>query len=200
VTGPGGQVVHQAAFVEKPWCDNFAAFVADHPEARWIVAQSPRPCTTASEAQQEALRDGAMKLSPDVRRLIRSIGSSFVSNQAGVEQTLQSGLQSYVADRFVQGFSRPYGQVWREAILIDASDRTITSLASACERQIRSERRSWARTVGSIAGLFVLICLVYVFLNVLTKGYYTRGLRVVAAGMVLVGVAATLFAAWYVGS
>jgi hypothetical protein len=202
ITAPKGQAACNTCFVDKPWFDNFAQFVDRRPHERWILAQSPTPCTDSGEAEYEARCDAVRKLTPDVQRKLngrfRWPWSPFAgSGDSRQKATIQCSLDNCIVDRFVQGYPRPYGTVWRTAILINASDRTIELLASACERQMRSERRGVLGTVASVGGLFLLICLVYFFLNVVTRGYYVRALRAAVAGIVLVGIAATLFAAWY---
>lgn len=205
VTGRSGIWIGEARFIDKPWFDSLARFISQNPGKHYVLAQSPTPLTTSSQAEQEALRDAARKLAPYVSARLRGDSLSLwprtpSADQARLEQMILAELPKYVIDRFVQSFSRPYGQVWRQALLVDASDKTIASLASACERQIRSDRRSWIATLASIVALVVVICLVYVFLNVMTRGYYTGMLRAAAAGMALFGIAATLYVAWAMGA
>jgi len=201
VQGPKGERLYTADFVDKPWFDNFAKFTAGHPQDRWLLAQSHNACTSPGEAESSASQDAAKKLALRVLdKLNRSHGNPWSSMSPPrldrIEKIVLADLDACVSDRFIQSYSRPYGQVWRAAFLVNTSDRNINSLASSCERLLRSDRRTWVATFASIGGLVALICLIYVFLNVMTRGYYTRLLRATAAGVVLVGIAATLFFVW----
>ena len=101
----------------------------------------------------------------------------------------------YISDRFVQGFQRPYGaKIWREALLVNASKENIDELAGMYAATIREKRESWLRIVLSAIGMLGMVCVVYVFLNSATKGYYTWALRaaVVVLAMVIIGIAMVL--------
>lgn len=197
----GGMVSRSARFVDKPWVDGFAEFASRDPSRHWMVAYSPQPCTSRHEAERSAMRDAAQKLAPEVRGYIKPadlrLWSVRVSDSSGrmdpsaakvLESTIEKSLvdRECVSDRFVQSFRRPYGQVWREAVLVSASPESLTMLARDCEASLNSAGRSWAQTVGSIGGLFLMIIVVYLFLNAATKGYYVWSLRIATVVLVLV--------------
>ena len=96
---------------------------------------------------------------------------------------LQSDM---IIDSFLQSFEGSAGKIWRQAILLDISPEKLNHLADkiAGVTRIRRERR--LSTVGSIAGLFVLITIVYIFLNAATKGYYAWSLRIVGVLLALI--------------
>ena len=101
----------------------------------------------------------------------------------------------YISDRFVQGFQRPYGaKIWREALLVNMSKENIDELAGKYADTIREKRESWLRIVLSALGMLALVCVVYVFLNSATKGYYRAALRVAAVllAIVILGIAMVL--------
>jgi hypothetical protein len=100
----------------------------------------------------------------------------------------------YISDRFVQRFHRSYGDVWREALLVNASKENIDTLAGMYAQTLRQERESWLRIVLSALGMLGMVCVVYVFLNSATKGYYTVALRVAAVvlAMAIIGIAMVL--------
>ncbi len=101
-----------------------------------------------------------------------------------------------VKDQFVQSFPRPYGHLWQQAVLVDASPTQVTNVANdlAVPRTARArastvQRRVWywsvGRRVGSVSAVMLAVLLAYVFANAATKGYYEWALRV--AAVVLVG-------------
>ncbi|HUW82814.1 MAG TPA: hypothetical protein VMZ31_08465 [Phycisphaerae bacterium] len=198
-----------ATFADKRWVDDFAAFASDEPDREWLVAYSPKVADSRHDAHQQVLHTAAAKLRPYLRDYLRGQPSRRAQGfaeypddvlDAQIETVLRSG--ELIADRFVQRVRRPYGDVWREALLIPASADWIASMGvEASNRlgtrrdyivaQAGSKRAEWIRMVLSIAGLIALICVMYLFLNFATKGYYVWALRGAA---VVIAVAAVLFA------
>ncbi len=192
--GASGALTRSARFVEKLWVANFAEFVGRNPKSRWILAQSQQPCIDQHEAEQQALEDAAAKLLGEVSdRLGREGGRSWPASGLPVTSRHQDAIvaqlqgEGFVVDRFAQSFLRPYGRVWRQAVLIDASDDNIERLAVVCAGRIRALQASWARQAASIGGLLLVICLVYLFLNAVTKGYFSWPLRAAAVAVVIIG-------------
>ena len=95
---------------------------------------------------------------------------------------------SLLADRFAQSFAGTAGRIWRQAILINASQDKLTELVKQKMLARQSWRTKWIRELLSIVGITILICVVYLFLNAATRGYYTWSLRIAAVVLVLVGI------------
>ena len=74
------------------------------------------------------------------------------------------------------------------------SKENIDELAGKYADTIREKRESWLRIVLSALGMLALVCVVYVFLNSATKGYYRAALRVAAVllAIVILGIAMVL--------
>jgi hypothetical protein len=188
VRGPGGTSKAEAAYVRKPWADNFSVYLArQSADRRWILVSSPGPCTSANEAQKKAYEEAARRLAPLVRQAMDRISSGSNLNGQELAGRIEPELQrrGLVQDQFLQRFHRPYGDVWKESLLIGAHPGVVETLAQDLSwnqnRIVQARRSSWARTGLSIAGLVVLICMVYLFLNAVTRGYYVRPLRTAAA-------------------
>jgi hypothetical protein len=120
--------------------------------------------------------------------------SAVTSDVSYVNSNHKNRHGKYISDRFVQGFARPYGKVWREALLVNASKGNIDELAGLYANTIREKRESWLRIVLSALGMLGIVCAVYVFLNSATKGYYRAALRVAAVvlALAIIGVAVVL--------
>jgi len=203
LSGPTGQVTRTARFVTKPWAANFARYVSESAGSH-VLAQSRWLCSSFTEADQAARDDAAGQLMVHFRQSIeRAIaggrlgpGDRPSDNELrrliGVELR-RGGL---VTDRFTQRFRRPYGDVWRQSLLVDSSPKTVDPLAAAVVSQTAGHRSavvsSWARIATSIGGLALLIFVLYLVLNAATKGYYVWVLRVAAAALVVAGIAAVL--------
>jgi hypothetical protein len=92
----------------------------------------------------------------------------------------------FILDRFVQSFEGTAGKIWRQALLVDASPDKLKNLAQRKTMIARVRKRHFAGMFFSIAGLIVLITVVYAFLNAATKGYYTWSLRIAGVIFALV--------------
>ena len=199
-----GRFLRSVSFVEKPWVDSFAEFASRDPRQRWIVGRSPGPQSSPSDAELAAIRAAARALLPEAcidagsPRLVTYVQSgSHPEVRQQLERIIERQLldRQYVVDRFVQSFQRPYGRVWSATVLVDASPAKLKTLAAALRRHHSAERQAWVHTALSVGGLILLICLVYLFLNAATKGYYVWMLRLGALAVVAVGVAAVLLVA-----
>jgi len=221
-TSPDRRTSHGTRFVTKPWAADFAQYVAgaDKPVVR---AASPA-VATFEQAQQEALQDAARQLEPYVRSAISSgpmeepgyveEGKPAISVPGGrvdsriIREALVAELHAgrLILDRFPQQFDRPYGKVWREQILVDASQNAmervafeavtrLDMLAGAEAHQRAAKRQTWWALTVSLGGLVVLIFAVYLVLNAATKGYYTWVLRLLAIGAIIAGVALVIVVA-----
>jgi hypothetical protein len=188
-TGAAGTTL-SSRFVEKTWVWNFSRYAAEHP-GRWLVARSDpdRPAGTPSEAAREARGDAARELVPLVAARVGRC------DPAEIRRIVERHVlgDQLVHDRFPQAYERPYGKLYREAVLIDASDRVLDRLSTDVRGSIHAERQARMRGfVGAGAVLLVTYAL-YRFANAFTRGYFTWSLRtaaaVVAAGAVTLIVA-----------
>lgn len=171
-----------ARFVEKPWVEDFWGFLNREPKSRFIIAKSAESCLTESEANHQAMENACNQVAEMLRQTSNRLSAahSGLLSKVNSNDILEGGL---VLDRFVQSFEGAAGKIWRQALLIDASAEKLTQLARRKADMVRAKKITWARTFSSIAGLLVLITVVYVFLNAATKGYYVWSLRI--AGFVL---------------
>ncbi len=199
IKASSGDLIQTARFVEVPWLANYAEFYSRDPRRQWIVGRSTDMSDSRQSAQFTALNDAANQLIPYVQSSLRSHWNRAAEHEAVTDpqwmrqtivDSLSAGNASYViADRFTQCFQRPYGaQLWREAVLVHASQDNIYYLASLCVDRLGSYRAKWIRNGSSIAGMILLITVVYLFLNAATRGYYVWSLRVAGVVIVVAGV------------
>lgn len=182
-----------ARFVDKPWVANFAGFVGRTP-GRWVVGwpDADRPATSAADAARVARVWAAGELTPlVVARLPRSGRRDDARVRRMVERHLLG--DRLVVDRFPQKFERPYGTLFREAVLVDASDDRLDKLARDMEETLAAERRSRIGGLASAMAVLLVTYALYRFANAFTRGYFTWSLRtaaaVAAAGAVVLVVA-----------
>ena len=172
----------------KVWVDDFAEYVSAHP-GQWVVGHCAQPCLSESEARQEARADAAKLVWPIVAA--RSQQSSSMDWLRGrVTADVLTGR--FDADHLAEQFERPYGTVWTESVLLDVSlGRVDTVIDSYKAEQRHLERRQIA--VREAVGIAVIgAWLTYLFLNAITKGYFTMRLRLAAMMVTALGVALVL--------
>ena len=181
------------AYVDKPWVSNFASFLAKG-GGNWLVAHSDfeRPAASPDEAAEQARSAAADRVAQlVVARLSRPGHYDPASVRRVVEQRLLAG--QIVTDRFPQKFERPYGSLYRESLLIDASDDQLDPLAGDIRASLDAERQSRLGGLASAAAVLLVTYALYRFANAFTRGYFTWSLRtaaaVVAAGAVVLIVA-----------
>lgn len=176
--GADGQLIRTARFTEKPWIENFASFMSGNPGGEFIVARSIGSCTNYEQADQEAMNNSC-------RIISARLNTVWPANNLLLNQNLSVNSQDikqfgFIKDTFVQTFSGSVSPIYRKAVLLDMSQDKIRSLANQKFKFLRSQRTTWLQMILSLAGIIALICVVYLFLNAATKGYYTWTLRIVA--------------------
>ncbi len=199
------QITRAARFVSKPWAANFAQYVAGGHGP--VVRAECAPAASFEDAQKEALSDAARKLAPYVKSAIGPTIDGVEVDSQTIREAILAELRNgkLVLDRFSQQFDRPYGKLWREQILVDASPKQMRQLATVAEfnqaviddgklAARNAERQTWWTLAVSLGGLAVLIFAVYLVLNAATKGYYTWVLRLLAIGAIVAGVALAIVA------
>lgn len=174
-----------AGYFNRHWVENFSEFVNRTPNINWILARSQTSCTSEAQARQEALRDALQQLQG--RYLVEVGGKGPVALS---EADITNG--NFIVDRFTQSLAGSATPIWREAILIDASPAKIVQAASKTTIAATQTRKSWAGKGLSLLGMLALICLVYGFLNLATRGYYTWALRILAVVLLAAGLLALL--------
>ena len=186
-----------ARFQEKPWADDFPAFTNANPGRPWAVGRTGRPWGSQAEASADALASAAEALVPVVRGRLKGSRRKSASDEGRLRQVILDDLQTgrLVADRFTQRFARPYGDVWSEAVLVDAAPDKLKSIAERYGREARGREVHKARAFAAGGGLVVGLSVLYLFLNAFTKGYFTWRLRAVTLLLAVAGLFVVLVVA-----
>lgn len=95
-------------------------------------------------------------------------------------------------DRCVVRMDRPYGPVWGAAALYDFGPANLQTISHYAIQNVRVTKQSWARVILSLAGMMLVLAVVYGLLNAVTRGYFRLHLRM-AVVMAFVVVAAVIF-------
>ena len=199
IVGCAGVYSHQAKYVNKPWSDDFDRWRSSHPSAYWVMGQSEQLCASRQKAVDQAMCDAARQAAATIVAQIslwggRKPGSS--RQELELRLWLDGNLIMRVNDQlawlqtdvFTQEFKRPYGSVWRSAMLVHVPPEKAKFLLDAYWAQADAQRTSWLRTAMSGAGLLMLIVMVYLFLNMATRGYYVWSVRLATVVLAAFGV------------
>jgi hypothetical protein len=177
-----------ARFIDKPWLADFAGFVSSHPDGRWVVGKSDplKPALSPAEAARRAREAAA----DEVARLVRAkVDRGFHRSDPYAHEVVMRRMvegNEFIADRFPQSFDRGYGTIYREAVLIDASDEALQPLVDEIAGLQHHDRNSRARTFFGGLAVIGMVFVLYRLANFFTRGFFTWKLRGVAA-IIIVG-------------
>ena len=160
---------------EVSWVTDFAKFKREYPGKRYVIGYS-RDFMSSEIAARKSANSHAR--------------SQFSILYSGRNARLADG--QFVVDVFSQKLSRPYGDVWRSAVLLDVSDEAISLVTNVSQQRAATVR---ARRLSAGTGLLLLLSmtvLIAISLNVFTQGYY-RGSLTTGGAIVVLGLVATLF-------
>jgi hypothetical protein len=179
------QVSVPVNFVETPWVENFADFLNSQSNKQYIIARSAESCITPEEADRQTMDNAINQLGP----MLLGFQNPFHLENKDI---FESGI---IADKFVQSFDGTAGKIWRQAILLDVSPDKLNRLAANIAGTSRVKINQWVKTILSIAGLFILITIVYAFLNAATRGYYSLTLKIIGIILAVIFLLTLLFVA-----
>ncbi|HOQ87244.1 MAG TPA: hypothetical protein PL151_01825 [Phycisphaerae bacterium] len=191
-------IVCSTAFADKPWLENMSEFITARPQYKWVVGWSGN-VTDRAQASRQAIRAAAIQILPEVEARLLPGTQAQLGPQGGAgAQRLLATIEKQIAeggdvrDRFVQTLTvKSGGRVVREAVLVQ-SPNVVTRAVQAWLTQAQQRRQvarlqteSWIGLVASAAGMCLLVCVVGLVLNAITKGYY-RGRLLLAGGLLLI--------------
>lgn len=203
VMGQRNSVSVATQFVDKPWVSQFDEFISRRPNSTFLLARTAKLCGTEQAAHLEANDRAAESVSKMITPLVLSAagpGEIRSDIQAQLRSTSRWLISSghLVKDRFAQKLTRPYGEVWREAVLVELTPTQINGLRSYAIEISQNRHRQSVTFHGGLLALFALVICLYVFLNQATKGYYRAKLAAwLSGGLVAMGLVFTLiWQAW----
>jgi hypothetical protein len=172
----GRCVVAASAINDKSWATDLPAFLNAHPQEQWIVGHSTQPALSADEAETSALNDAAGQLRERIKPL--------AADRADLLTRLRRA--NLLVDRQVDATERPYGTIWKAAVLIDVSPNKIDPIASQLRRASMQHHTRVAAAFAGATVWFVAVCLGYLLLNRLSRGYF-RGRLIFTSILLLAG-------------
>ncbi len=180
-------VIRTAEFGRKRWVNTLSE-LRNQSTSSLLVARSNSSCTDETEAQDQALKQAASM----VQDLLRKSNEDFAILNQEITLTPQDLMTNQlVADQFSQSLRTSTARVWRHAVLLNLDPQRMQTLLQQKTRQIQRQHKTWAKDLLSLAGLALVVLILYIFLNAATKGYYVWSLRVFAL-VTLVGIVVVL--------
>lgn len=191
IEGLSEPVAKSMSFVNKPWVHGFDAFASEFPGEYLMLARSALN-TTESATHSQAIENAAQSISQAIIQA-RYTGLNHMWRHIHdmTRQRLLAG--DLTKDRFVQELKRPYGSVWREALLIRLEPDDLTDLMNQHQRFAVEYRH---RSMGAAASVFVVLAtsvLLFWVLNLWTKGYHKGKITM---SMILLGGAGLVVIYW----
>ena len=184
-------------FVSCDWADDIANYINGRPGRTWLIARSPL-CNTAGDARRAAEENARWIVGAFVAR---TRGRTGVDARRGTESAygdvsaIPLPLPLPIADRFVQRFKRPYGEVWSEAVLLDVSPQYLAGTARRYDQIVAIHAARTRTTIGSLLAVLVAILATYFVVNSMTRSYFSGRLRAmaIAGTLVVLAIAGTYF-------
>ena len=185
-------------FIEKPWVADPEQYMSRKPSGRYAIGFSSRLETSEQEARKSALKDVNVQLA-------RSSSRTFADNY---------DMEQNVLDRFVQKLKKPYGNVWREAVLLDLNspekpqvkyaNKNLAIFAAKSGRMSHQVIQATQNSVGSnfkqvwdpemmVAGLMLLTVVIGWISNRMTQGYYRGPVWTVTGTLFSIGFLLLIF-------
>jgi len=174
-----------------PWAIDFEEYRGNENKTDLVVGWSSTPETNVEVARHQAREDAVRNMLPYL------MGKYPELNVPNVDQeTLRRNLEKeffrhhVVKDEFVQFLRTPVTAVgiYRVGLLVDVSPTQLQKVNSSVVAQYRHETQRVRRFGGGVVGMGLVICLVYLFLNRATRGYFQMNLRLAAFLMLIAGV------------
>lgn len=179
---------HSVKFFEKGWLKSLSDLHSSG-QTSVAVARSSSSCTDETEARDQAMSQAVLM----VQNLLKKANHSYdVLDQELVFTPQDLQAHNLIVDQFSQSLRTSTARVWRHAVLLNLRPQAMDSLLRQKTRQIQQVHRTWAKDILSLAGLALVVLILYIFLNAATKGYYAWSLRVIAL-ITIVGVVVVLF-------
>jgi hypothetical protein len=191
IAGPKGTAVVTAKLDEKPWLYNPPE---RSPHAEYAVVVSEQPEASAAQALQSVRRQATLTLYPRVQAELMAMTEGGRVSDATLKQHVRAAAQSNrgVVDECVVRVDRPYGPVWYAAQLRELAPHVLQPVAAGAVGATQEHRQTFAGMIAGLGGMVLVLGVLYLALNALTRGYFRGRLRAATVVVALVAGAAVL--------
>lgn len=182
--------------IEKPWVEDPKATPAGGKDDFWAVVHSRGPFSNQADAAASARAAANAALAEALRQKFLQMHHGRVDADTLallLDHHLIDHSRSFLADRFIQKFDRPYGPVWEESQLIHATSPQLDVLATSILRSVQHQQETRRHSIFAAGAILIVSLLVYQLANVLTRGYFVWKLRMtITVAALLSAIAAVL--------
>lgn len=179
--------VKEVRFDRRLWVHDPDAFRSEANLGSWAVFASSEPVVTKEDARNEALKLARAYVAEQVRV------EGYIDHNVPLKEITSPDVQSsdlrdygFIADEYTQRLQGLSGPIWRAAVLLDVSPQKLDTLRRDKVAVVRTVRKTWATHIISLVGMILLIGVLSMLVNALTKGYYA--VVIVMAAMIAVAV------------
>ncbi|MHC4291051.1 MAG: hypothetical protein ACYSTR_02415 [Planctomycetota bacterium] len=137
---------------------------------RWAVIASKETAVTKEQAIEK----------------VAEAARQYLTEQVGMQNIQKIDLRDcgFIVDEYTQRLQGLSGPIWRAAVLLELSPERLQKLGRDKTVVIRNVRKTWAYHIFSLVGMILLIGVLSMLVNALTKGYYSTVIAIVAIGLV----------------
>jgi hypothetical protein len=180
-----------ATLPAKLWVTDLPSVLNANPRNHLIVGRSNQPALSADEAETMARRDAAGQIAQSM------IGNANRANAAiWIDSSIRRG--DWIVDRQIESTVRPYGTIWRAALLINADPRELDGLVHQMQDAQNQQRTHRTAAVAISVVWLMAISMVYTLINWLTRGYFRGRLALVSVVLAAAGVFGVAQTLWRV--
>lgn len=162
----------QVDYDYRPWLYEPEKFRASAGFGRWAVIASTETAITRQQAQLQVMQAAKHYLTEQIQM------QSAITSVSISDSELRDG--GFIVDEYTQRLQGISGPIWRAGILLDVRPERLQLLQRQKIVGQRHVRQNWANMVLSLAGMIMLVSLLYGAVNALTKGYYSFVLALIS--------------------
>jgi hypothetical protein len=191
VEGPRGDATITAKLDEKPWLSTPPGAVG---RAYYAVVTADAPAASSEEAREVTRRLTVDTLAARLGVRVASMNGRAEVPQGEVRRQAEYAVVGggAVLDQCVVRVRRTYGDVWYAANLVDAHSDRLDRLARVVVDQQDARKWTFAGALVALPGMMLVLGVVYLGLNAVTRGYFRTHLRAAVVAAVAVAVVAFL--------
>jgi len=178
-----------AAYESKPWVADLAPYRTEGAKRGAVVVRGESGLEGSEEDAVAAAVGGATEaLRAEAIRLASESNSSRVRDAASGRPAVSNRLAAFLdagiierhflADRYVEEIEKPYGNVYKAAVLVRADAGSLTRAVCAASDDVERERENLLVKAGILAAAAPVLLGLYLWLDAATRGYFSAGLKV----------------------
>lgn len=161
----------QVEYDSRSWLQDVETFRSHVGRGQWAVIMSDETAISKEQARQQLYNNANKRVYEHL------IAMGPIKRNILLDDLTNYG---FIVDEYYQRFHGLSGPIWRAAMLLDVSPERIQILRQHKITVNQIQRKTWIFQVFSLVGMLALISVLYLFVNAITKGYYSTTILIVA--------------------